>query len=45
LPSSAVKESTRSYLGAVVPAEAFGERMPLSMQFGFRARVALPVPR
>jgi hypothetical protein len=44
LPTSAVRESARSYLGNVVatPWMSATDAVPLSMQYGFRARVALP---
>ena len=45
LEGDAVVESTRSYLGSVVDARSRPVRFPLSMQFGFRSRIALPARR
>jgi len=43
LPTSAVRSSVRSYLGAVIaPNLGLGVRAPISMQYGFRSRIAVP---
>jgi hypothetical protein len=42
LARDAVTESTRSYLGNVVYTDARPTLFPLSMQFGFRSRIAMP---